>query len=461
MEVMVEAVKRLCGSNLSTDRLLADPLIQLVMQADRVNPGELGNLLRTLHARHGPSRESGIPSADNTYRSGVGVMLLNRQGQVFVGRRLRDPGDGWQMPQGGIEPGETPLDAALRELREEVGTNNVEQLAETAGWLSYDLPPDLIGHVWQGRWRGQRQKWFAMGFLGRDQDIRIATEHPEFSSWRWADPAELPTTHCFVQATALHRHSPGVMRGDAILDTEKSAMTQELHLERIYERVQLTRGMGDRARGRLCVMSFVAWLAGEAHTDYPTTASVVITRYAILINDAMPAGMRERLKPFAPRIIGTRDGHDRLRVEMMIEFFRSDFMPLVMKDFGSFFWRPGLRPTMCLPARLDVLNEALDRIIEAVRTRDDEAVLHDAAAVIGRLFAYCGARASSASKRDSYWIAAIGLLDRLCDLRAADCQYPSLQRLSAINELLQPRKPPTFQVHVLQRVRNLMPDFGW
>ena len=236
-------------------------------------------------------------------------------------------------------------------------------------------------------------------------------------------------------------------------------MTQEL--ERIYERVQLVRGMGDRARGRLCVMSFVAWLAGEKHSDSPATASVVITRYAILINDAMPAVMRERLKPFAPRIIGTRDGHDRLRVEMMVEFFRSDLMPLVTKDFGSLFWRPGLRPTMCLPARLDVLNEALDRVVEAVRTRDDEVVLHDAAAVVGRLFAYCGARASTAAKRDSYWLAAITLLDRLCDLRAEDCQYPSPLSLSAINELLPSRKPPNFQAQVLQRVRNLIPTVGW
>jgi len=188
----VDAVNRRCSSMLSSDRLLADPLIQLVMRADGVKPGELRNLLRALHARHGPKIEGVVPNEDGAYRSGVGVMLLNRQGQVFVGRRLRDPGDGWQMPQGGIEPGETPTDTAVRELREEVGTDNVEQLGETAGWLRYDLPPDLIGKAWQGRWRGQQQKWFAMGFLGRDQDIRIATEHPEFSAWRWADPADLP-----------------------------------------------------------------------------------------------------------------------------------------------------------------------------------------------------------------------------------------------------------------------------
>lgn len=237
-------------------------------------------------------------------------------------------------------------------------------------------------------------------------------------------------------------------------------MTEELELERIYQRVQLARGMGDRAKRRLCVMSFVAWLAGEVHSDAPATASPVITRYAILINDAMPAAMRERLKPFAPRIIGTRDGHDRLRVEMMIEFLRSDVMPLVMQDFGSFFWRPGLRPMMCLPARLDVLNEAIDRLKNAIRTRDDEDVLHETASAIGRLFNYCGAKAGTSSRRDAYWLAAIALLDRLCDLRAADGPVLSPERLAAVSKLLS-HEPPAFQTQLLQRVRHLIPVLGW
>jgi len=128
------------------------------------------------------------------YRPAVGIMLLNRDGLVFVGRRIDMPERlaAWQMPQGGIDPGETPRQAALRELGEEVGTDRAEILAESRAWLRYDLPAEIAGRMWGGRFRGQRQKWFAMRFTGHDADIDIATEHPEFDAWRWAAPAELP-----------------------------------------------------------------------------------------------------------------------------------------------------------------------------------------------------------------------------------------------------------------------------
>ena len=181
----------------AVDKLLADPLIQLVMRADRVESAQIRRLLHDLHSRCGSidlgaDKPAVFPHEDPDYRLGVGIMLLNPDGRVFVGCRIRDPGDAWQMPQGGIEPDEAPLDAAMRELREETGTDKVELLAESDGWLRYDLPEDLLGKAWQGRWRGQQQKWFAMRFLGSDAEIDIATEHPEFSAWRWAEITELP-----------------------------------------------------------------------------------------------------------------------------------------------------------------------------------------------------------------------------------------------------------------------------
>jgi putative (di)nucleoside polyphosphate hydrolase len=127
------------------------------------------------------------------YRPAVGIMLLNRRGEAFVARRIDMPMiSAWQMPQGGIDAGETPRQAALRELREEIGTDKAEILGESAGWLQYDLPPDLAGEVWGGRYRGQRQKWFVMRFTGSDADINLATEHPEFDDWRWVAPDGLP-----------------------------------------------------------------------------------------------------------------------------------------------------------------------------------------------------------------------------------------------------------------------------
>ena len=126
------------------------------------------------------------------YRRGVGIMLLNDRGLVFGGRRIDTPGTAWQMPQGGIDEGESPRHAAMRELKEETGADNAEIIAESRGWLSYDLPPDMAATIWGGRYRGQRQKWFAARFLGHDRDFDLKTHDPEFAEWKWLEAADLP-----------------------------------------------------------------------------------------------------------------------------------------------------------------------------------------------------------------------------------------------------------------------------
>jgi putative (di)nucleoside polyphosphate hydrolase len=130
--------------------------------------------------------------SDPAYRPAVGIMLLNHANLVFVARRIDTAVEAWQMPQGGIDEGEEPRAAALRELEEETGTGKATILAESRRWLRYDLPAEVAGKIWGGRYRGQRQKWFAMRFTGRDSDIDLATEHPEFMDWRWAPPEQLP-----------------------------------------------------------------------------------------------------------------------------------------------------------------------------------------------------------------------------------------------------------------------------
>ncbi|HVQ09680.1 MAG TPA: RNA pyrophosphohydrolase [Allosphingosinicella sp.] len=128
------------------------------------------------------------------YRPAAGVMLLNRDGRVWVGQRLDSTLEAWQMPQGGLDPGEEPEDGALRELAEETGIarDKVEIVARCPVELLYDLPDDLVGKMWNGKWRGQRQTWFLMRFLGEDEDVNLQTPEPEFRAWKWADPAELP-----------------------------------------------------------------------------------------------------------------------------------------------------------------------------------------------------------------------------------------------------------------------------
>lgn len=127
------------------------------------------------------------------YRLGVGVMLLNAQNSVFVAKRIDMTSEAWQMPQGGIDEGEAPYEAALRELAEETSINQTSLLQESRGWLSYDLPEALIPKLWSGKYRGQKQKWYALRFEGSDQDINLHTQHPEFSEWKWAQMADLPS----------------------------------------------------------------------------------------------------------------------------------------------------------------------------------------------------------------------------------------------------------------------------
>lgn len=132
------------------------------------------------------------------YRRNVGAMLFNRAGLVLVARRAKFPvgegvAGGWQMPQGGIDADENPQDAVFRELAEEIGTANAAVIGEHPDWLSYDLPPELAGVAFKGKYRGQSQKWFALRFLGEDTDIRLdADPHPEFDAWKWVPITDLP-----------------------------------------------------------------------------------------------------------------------------------------------------------------------------------------------------------------------------------------------------------------------------
>jgi putative (di)nucleoside polyphosphate hydrolase len=119
-------------------------------------------------------------------------MLFGPDGRVFVGNRVDTPGDHWQMPQGGIDAGEAPREAALRELREEIGTARAEIIAEHGEWLKYDLPEDFAARLWDGRFRGQKQRWFALRFTGTDADFDLSGDHPEFEDWRWEEIDRLP-----------------------------------------------------------------------------------------------------------------------------------------------------------------------------------------------------------------------------------------------------------------------------
>ena len=125
-------------------------------------------------------------------RSGVGIVLLNEENKVFVGKRIDNPGNFWQMPQGGIDKNESYLEAAKRELEEETGVVTVKVIKELDEWLTYNLPKNLLGKIWRGKYRGQKQKWFIMKFLGKNNEINIKTKKPEFLEWKWIESFKLP-----------------------------------------------------------------------------------------------------------------------------------------------------------------------------------------------------------------------------------------------------------------------------
>ena len=131
------------------------------------------------------------PYEQRPYRPCVGIFLLNNDGLVFAGRRIDSRAEAWQMPQGGIDAGESPLQACMREMREEIGTNTAELISQHDDWLYYDIPLPLADRLWQGRYKGQKQKWMALRFTGDDSDINIATEEPEFCEWKWLSPHDL------------------------------------------------------------------------------------------------------------------------------------------------------------------------------------------------------------------------------------------------------------------------------
>ena len=124
-------------------------------------------------------------------RNGVGIIVLNQQNKIFVAKRIDNPKDFWQMPQGGVDDGEKPIDAAYRELEEETGMKNLEFIKEIEGTTIYELPERLLGIIWKGKYKGQRQKWFLMRYLGKDNDINIKTDNPEFLDWKWIDLNEI------------------------------------------------------------------------------------------------------------------------------------------------------------------------------------------------------------------------------------------------------------------------------
>ena len=138
-------------------------------------------------------------------RQGVGIIVLNKDNKVFVGKRKDNPIDKWQMPQGGIDSNETPLNAMKRELEEETSITKIEVLKEIENWLEYELPPSLLGKIWKGKYRGQKQKWFIVKFIGDENEINLKTKHPEFIDWKWIDYSLLPDVIA-VSYTHLRAH---------------------------------------------------------------------------------------------------------------------------------------------------------------------------------------------------------------------------------------------------------------
>ena len=141
-------------------------------------------------------------------RLGVGIIVLNKENKVFVGKRRDNPINKWQMPQGGVDRGENLVNAMKRELKEETSIRSIEILKELEGWTEYELPDYLLGKIWRGKYRGQKQKWFIVRFLGRDEEINLKTTHPEFIEWQWLDIENLPSVIVYFKKKVYEKLLP-------------------------------------------------------------------------------------------------------------------------------------------------------------------------------------------------------------------------------------------------------------
>ena len=141
-------------------------------------------------------------------RLGVGIIVLNKENKVFVGKRRDNPTNKWQMPQGGVNRGENLVNAMKRELKEETSIRSIEILKELEGWTEYELPNYLLGKIWRGKYRGQKQKWFIVRFLGKDEEINLKTSHPEFIEWQWLDIENLPSVIVYFKKKVYEKLLP-------------------------------------------------------------------------------------------------------------------------------------------------------------------------------------------------------------------------------------------------------------
>jgi putative (di)nucleoside polyphosphate hydrolase len=177
--------------DLDLTALLDSPEVRLPMEVDGVDRDELKAMLDSVKVALGNHEQTDQKFDEARYRPGLGMVLVNAQRKIFIAQRNDVAHPAWQMPQGGIEPGEEPREAALRELREEIGTNNVVSAAEASHWIHYDVPARLAKQAWRERWLGQRHRWFLMEFKGGDDEIDLATPVSEFSAWRRSTPQAL------------------------------------------------------------------------------------------------------------------------------------------------------------------------------------------------------------------------------------------------------------------------------
>lgn len=219
-------------------------------------------------------------------------------------------------------------------------------------------------------------------------------------------------------------------------------------MERLYESVELVRGAGDRRKRRLCIMSFVALLAGEEHTDDPKTASRVIRRYGIVVNDEMPADLRQRLKPFAPRILGTRDRHDRERARLLLEAWQTEILPRLAADFGQ---------------TVGAADEATRLLLSSNIAPVEATACKAIASSVARLISHFAATVAP-PKREWYWLKAIELLDRLCDVSEAPQVSLHADLVSGVEVALggksRTESRPGLAGTALARLRRLIPTLA-